>query len=178
MVSGEAADARAVGVIIRFQGYGNDHVRVLAETAFQINGFVEIKGNGVIAGSFSSFKYPTRAPEGTTLLRVFVGGARAPEMVELPRDELVGRVENEVCKLLGVKGDPLMVDVARFPNSMPQYYLGRLEWRQKLQEALDSEPTLALAGNALNGVGLPVCVKSGYDAADKILADLGLRPQS
>ena len=136
------------------------------------------EGNGVIAGSFSSFKYPTRAPEGTTLLRVFVGGARAPEMVELPRDELVGRVENEVCKLLGVKGEPLMIDVARFPNSMPQYYLGRLEWRQKLQEVLDSEPTLALAGNALNGVGLPVCVKSGYDAADKILADLGLRPQS
>ena len=33
--------------------------------------------SGVIAGSFSSFKYPTRAPEGTTLLRIFVGGARA-----------------------------------------------------------------------------------------------------
>ena len=68
------------------------------------SGRASSEGNGVIAGSFSSFKYPTRAPEGTTLLRVFVGGARAPEMVELPRDELVGRVENEVCKLLGVKG--------------------------------------------------------------------------
>jgi oxygen-dependent protoporphyrinogen oxidase len=164
------------GVAIVHLAYRNDQIG----RPVQGMGFVvpTSEGNGVIAGSFSSFKYPTRAPEGTTLLRVFVGGARAPEMVELPRDELVGRVENEVCKLLGVKGEPLMIDVARFPNSMPQYYLGRLEWRQKLQEALDSEPTLALAGNALNGVGLPVCVKSGYDAADKILADLGLRPQS
>ena len=32
----------------------------------------------IIAGSFSSHKYPHRAPAGYTLLRIFVGGARAP----------------------------------------------------------------------------------------------------
>jgi len=127
------------------------------------------EGNGVIAGSFSSYKYPTRAPEGTTLLRIFVGGARAPEMLELSENELVARVVDEVRALLDVKGAPLITDVARFPNAMPQYYLGRLDWRKRLQAALDKTPTLALAGNALDGVGLPACVKSGYDAADRIL---------
>ena len=164
------------GVAIVHLAYRNDQIG----RPVQGMGFVvpTSEGNGVIAGSFSSFKYPTRAPEGTTLLRVFVGGARAPEMVESPQDELVERVETEVRKLLDVKGAPVMIDVARFQNSMPQYYLGRLEWRRRLQEALDSEPTLALAGNALDGVGLAVCVKSGYDAADKILADLRLRLKS
>lgn len=132
------------------------------------------EGDGVIAGSFSSYKYPTRAPDGTTLLRVFVGGARAPEMVTLEHSELVARVEGEVRKLLDVKGAPLIVDVARFPNAMPQYYLGRLEWRERLRAALAAAPTLALAGNALDGVGLPACVKSGYDAVDKVLNDLGI----
>ncbi|MGI6401642.1 MAG: protoporphyrinogen oxidase [Thermoguttaceae bacterium] len=127
------------------------------------------EGTGVIAGSFSSYKYPTRAPEGTTLLRIFVGGARAPEMVSLPESKLVAHVESEARKLLGVEGAPIMVDVARFPNSMPQYYLGRLDWREQLRKALDAEPTLELAGNALNGVGLPACIKSGYDAAERIV---------
>ena len=77
------------------------------------------EGTGVIAGSFSSYKYPTRAPEGTTLLRIFVGGARAPEMVSLPESKLVAHVESEARKLLGVEGAPIMVDVARFPNSTP-----------------------------------------------------------
>ena len=127
------------------------------------------EGNGVIAGSFSSHKYPTRAPAGTTLLRVFVGGARAPEMVELAESELISRVESETRALLDVSGDPIMVDVARFPHAMPQYYVGRLAWRADLNRALSKYPTLALAGSALDGVGLPACVKSGYDAADRLL---------
>ena len=133
------------------------------------------EGNGVIAGSFSSYKYPTRAPEGTTLLRVFVGGARAPEMVELEESELIRRVAEETRKLLAIRGEPMMVDVARFPNAMPQYYLGRLDWRKRLQDALDAQPGLALAGSALDGVGLPACVKSGYDAVDKLVKDWDAR---
>ena len=125
--------------------------------------------NGVIAGSFSNYKYPSRAPEGTTLLRIFVGGARAPETVEKPEDELIRLVHTETAALLDIEGAPIFTDVARFPNSMPQYYLGRLAWRKELQAAVDAVPTLALAGNTLDGVGLPACIKSGYDAADSVL---------
>ncbi|MBR5244300.1 MAG: protoporphyrinogen oxidase [Thermoguttaceae bacterium] len=131
------------------------------------------EGNGLLAGSFSSFKYPSRAPEGTTLLRIFVGGARSPDSLTIPESELTARVLAETRALLGVEGEPLMTDVARFPNAMPQYYLGRLDAIRRLREELAATPTLALAGNALEGVGLPACVKSGNDAADKIAADLG-----
>ncbi|MBQ1277576.1 MAG: protoporphyrinogen oxidase, partial [Thermoguttaceae bacterium] len=84
------------------------------------------EGNGLLAGSFSSFKYPSRAPEGTTLLRIFVGGARSPDSLTIPESELTAHVLAETRALLGVEGEPLMTDVARFPNAMPQYYLGRL----------------------------------------------------
>lgn len=126
--------------------------------------------NGLVAGSFSNYKYPSRAPEGTTLLRIFAGGFRAPEMLEIPESELVARVVAETRKLLGVEGAPILTDVARWPNAMPQYYLGRLDQIKTLRAELDAFPTLALAGNALDGVGVPACVKSGYDAAEKIAA--------
>ncbi|MBQ9874677.1 MAG: protoporphyrinogen oxidase [Thermoguttaceae bacterium] len=158
------------GVAIVHLAYKNEQVR----RPMQGMGFVvpTSEGNGVVAGSFSNYKYPNRAPEGTTLLRVFVGGARAPEMLDLPEEELVRRVSDEIAVLLDVAGAPIFTDVARFPSAMPQYYLGRLAWRERLDRALESTPTLALAGSALDGVGLPACVKSGYDAADKVLANL------
>lgn len=131
------------------------------------------EGNGLLAGSFSSFKYPRRAPEGSTLLRIFVGGARSPDSLTIPESELIERVLVETRALLGVEGEPIMTDVARFANAMPQYYLGRLDAIRRLREELAATPTLAIAGNALEGVGLPACVKSGNDAAEKIAADLG-----
>ncbi len=155
------------GVAIVHLAYRNEQVKRPMEGM----GFVvpTSEKNGVIAGSFSNYKYPSRAPEGTTLLRIFVGGARAPETVEKPEDELIRLVHTETAALLDIEGDPIFTDVARFPNSMPQYYLGRLAWRKELQAAVDAVPTLALAGNTLDGVGLPACIKSGYDAADSVL---------
>ena len=38
-----------------------------------------VERSPILAVSFSSRKYPHRAPEGKTLLRVFVGGARRPD---------------------------------------------------------------------------------------------------
>ena len=99
--------------------------------------------------------------------------ARSPDSLTIPESELLDRVIAETRALLGVEGEPLMTDVARFPNAMPQYYLGRLDAIRRLREELAATPTLALAGNALEGVGLPACVKSGNDAAEKIADDLG-----
>ena len=42
----------------------------------------------VIALSFSSNKFPGRAPVGRVLVRAFIGGALRPELVDLPDDDL------------------------------------------------------------------------------------------
>ena len=39
-----------------------------------------IEGRSILAVSFSSVKFPSRAPAGTALFRVFVGGATQPEL--------------------------------------------------------------------------------------------------
>ncbi|MCF0234381.1 MAG: protoporphyrinogen oxidase, partial [Thermoguttaceae bacterium] len=128
--------------------------------------------NGLIAGSFSSFKYPYRAPDGTTLLRIFVGGARAPELLEAPEEELIARVSGETRKLFDVAGEPILTDVARWPQTMPQYYIGRLDMIKKLRADLERYPGLGVAGNALDGVGVPACIQSGYSAAEDVVRKL------
>ena len=43
-----------------------------------------VEDSPILAVSFSSQKYPHRAPEGKVLLRVFVGGARRPDWRKCP----------------------------------------------------------------------------------------------
>ena len=122
----------------------------------------------IIAGSFSSHKYPHRAPEGYSLIRIFVGGARAPEIVELTEDALRDRVLEEARPLLGAEGNPEDAEVSKWPHGMPQYHMGHLDRLAALNASLSRDPTLAVCGNSFTGVGVPNCIKTGWDAAEKI----------
>jgi oxygen-dependent protoporphyrinogen oxidase len=137
-------------------------------------GFVvpETERRRVIAGSFASLKYPGRAPDHDVLIRVFIGGALQPEMLKLSDDDLVRVAREELSELLNVVGRPVASDVARWPRSMPQYHVGHLVRVARVQKLADLHPTLALAGNAYRGVGIPQCVASGEAAAARIAEHL------
>ncbi|MDO5567224.1 MAG: protoporphyrinogen oxidase, partial [Planctomycetia bacterium] len=127
----------------------------------------------LIAGSFSSHKYPHRAPEGTTLLRLFAGGTRKPDLVNMPENELIELIMKELGLLLKIQGDPIMVDVARWPSSMPQYNLGHLQLLEQFDQEIMRWPGLYLAGNSFRGVGIPACIKSSIEAVEKVQGHLG-----
>jgi oxygen-dependent protoporphyrinogen oxidase len=131
-----------------------------------------IEGRSLIACTFSSVKFPGRAPQGHALLRAFVGGALQPEMFELNEDELISRVRFDLRDLLGIKQAPLFAEFSKWKRSMPQYHLGHLERIKRIRERVASLPGLALAGNAYTGLGIPDCIRSGELAADLIVSDL------
>ncbi|HEX4414437.1 MAG TPA: protoporphyrinogen oxidase [Lacipirellulaceae bacterium] len=137
-------------------------------------GFVvpENERRRIIAGSFASLKFPGRAPEHHVLIRVFIGGALQPEMQRLPDDELIRIATEELTELLQITGSPVVTDVARWPNSMPQYHVGHLARVRRIEQIVTQHPTLALAGNAYRGVGIPHCVLSGESAASRIADSL------
>lgn len=123
----------------------------------------------VLAGSFSSVKFPGRAPEGQVLFRVFVGGACQPELLNLTDDELRALVRQELTELLGVSGEPTLCEVARWTGAMPQYHVGHVELADRIEQRAAEIPHFALAGNALRGVGIPFCIHSGELAAERIV---------
>ncbi|MEX0936922.1 MAG: protoporphyrinogen oxidase [Pirellulales bacterium] len=137
-------------------------------------GFVvpAVEGRRIIAGSFASVKFPGRAPDGCVLVRVFIGGALQQELVEAPDDALIEIAAAELAELIGASGSPLLCDVARWGEAMPQYHVGHLERLARIEERLRALPRLALAGNAYRGVGIPQCVESGKIAAEHVLAQI------
>jgi protoporphyrinogen/coproporphyrinogen III oxidase len=137
-------------------------------------GFVvpAIERRQILAGSFSSMKFDGRAPEGYVLLRIFIGGACQSELNTLQDDELRAIVTGELRQLLNARGEPLFSEVVRWPNAMPQYYLGHRERVAAIERGIERLRGLELAGNAYHGVGIPHCIHSGELAAERMVSTL------
>jgi oxygen-dependent protoporphyrinogen oxidase len=134
-----------------------------------------IENRNILSGSFSSVKFPGRCPEGTVLLRAFLGGAFRPDILDQGDEALSDLAAQELSALLGIKGEPIVQHVSRWPRVMPQYELGHLELVQSIESGIAGHPGLALAGNAYHGVGVPQCIHSGEQAAERIARELGVR---
>lgn len=134
-------------------------------------GFVvpQIERRPILAASFASVKFPGRAPAGRVLIRVFLGGALAPEMADVPDDRLAAIARGEMEALLGASGTPDFVRVLRHRDTMPQYVVGHLARVAEIEERIRQHPGLALAGAAYRGIGIPDCIRSGEAAADRAL---------
>ncbi|HVN84348.1 MAG TPA: protoporphyrinogen oxidase [Candidatus Binatia bacterium] len=134
-----------------------------------------IEARSIVACTYSSLKYPGRAPEGAVLLRAFVGGALQRELFDQDDGTMIGRVRQELFELLGVTAAPLLTRVNRHRQAMPQYRVGHLDRMQRITKRLVALPALALAGNAYTGVGIPDCIHSGELAAENVMNQLGER---
>lgn len=123
----------------------------------------------ILACTFSSVKYPGRAPEGFVLLRCFLGGALDPGIVERDDEALAAACRTDLAAALGVRAEPVLSRVRRWPHSMPQYRVGHLDRVEAVERALAALPGVAVAGGAYRGVGISDCVRSGEDAAARLL---------
>jgi len=128
-----------------------------------------IEDRSVIASTWASVKYERRAPVDKALLRVFIGGHRGQHLVQYDERELIGIAKRELRELIGVTAEPDWTRVVRYMRAMPQYHLGHRDRVARIESLANAWSGFALAGNAYRGVGIPDAVKSGDDAAKRIL---------
>jgi oxygen-dependent protoporphyrinogen oxidase len=129
-----------------------------------------IENRDALAISFTSVKFPARAPAGTVLLRVFLGGATRPDLFDRDDEELISIARREVSSLLGAQGEPILSRVDRHPRAMPQYLIGHLERVTAIRKEVARQAGLFLTGNAFDGVGLPDCVRAASGTAEEVAA--------
>jgi oxygen-dependent protoporphyrinogen oxidase len=124
----------------------------------------------ILAVSFSSSKFPGRAPDRHVLLRTFVGGALDPVAATLPDDRLTDIVREELRSLIGARGTPALVQIDRWHAAMPQYHVGHRDRIATIRQRVSSLAGLGLAGAAYEGVGIPQVIASGRAATQAALA--------
>ena len=122
-------------------------------------------GRPVLACTWASAKFEHRAPQGYSLFRVFLGGAKRPIPDQASDEDLRELAIREMRDVMDIRSTPVLCRVDRFDRAMPQYHVGHLDRVATIQSLAAEIPGLHLAGAAYGGVGIPDCVSSGERAA-------------
>ena len=122
----------------------------------------------VTAVTFFDRKWLRLRREQDVVLRAHVGRSDDTRWLEMTDEELTHRVRIELEVLLPHFGEPTESLVRRWPFGLPQYYVGH-ELRVRRARAASARFSVALAGNAYDGVGIPASIGSGRRAAREVL---------
>ncbi|MFZ1918701.1 MAG: protoporphyrinogen oxidase [Terriglobales bacterium] len=131
-------------------------------------------GRRMLAATFVHNKFPHRAPENRAIVRCFLGGSRDEQILDSTEDQILQIVREELRQIIALDAQPLFTRVYKWRAAMAQYSVGHLERLQRIEGLRQKLPGLALAGNGFSGIGVPDCVRSGTEAATKVLSELGL----
>jgi oxygen-dependent protoporphyrinogen oxidase len=133
------------------------------------------EGGPIAACTWTSEKWPERAPDDAVLCRVFVRDEDA--WTSLCDEAIVAAARADVERTLRISGEPLFVRVARHAGSMPRYTVGHQGRVAAIEHAVAAWPAVITSGASYRGVGLPDCVAQGLAAAatirQRIGADIG-----
>ncbi len=146
-----------------------------------LNGFGFVvprsEGRGIMASTWSSVKFDGRAPEGSVLLRCFVGGAKGAELLELNNKEMTEMVRRELRDIMGITAEPLFTRIFRWKKAMPQYTIGHEERVREIEALTADHKGLFLTGSSYRGIGIPDSIHGGETTARRILSLLGVEPR-
>jgi oxygen-dependent protoporphyrinogen oxidase len=111
-----------------------------------------------------------RGPAGKALMRVMIGGAHDPNILELDDAALLAVVRDDLRKTMGLRIEPEMVRIIRHPRGIPQYTIGHLGRLARIDAELAPYPGLFVAGNSYRGVAVNACIAEAGSIADRAIA--------
>ncbi|MEO0793729.1 MAG: protoporphyrinogen oxidase [Verrucomicrobiota bacterium] len=128
----------------------------------------QVENRRTLGVLFSSTLFDDRAPFGKSLLTVFIGGSRQPELAGESAEELVRIATDEMRELLGVRGEPEFSDVTVWPQAIPQYRLGYGEYVSAMELAEREFPGLRIMGNYRDGIAVGQCILNAVNAIEPV----------
>ena len=131
-----------------------------------------IEGMNILGCVWNSSLFKSRAPEGKSLLTLFIGGARNPDAAHLADAEIVTLEHSELQKILGISGEPRLIELTRWERAIPQYNLGHAARVRRIEQLLDETKGLHLIGNYLHGVSTGDCIKEADRVARNVARSL------
>jgi protoporphyrinogen/coproporphyrinogen III oxidase len=119
---------------------------------------------------FMSTLFEGRAPEGGSLLTVFMGGIRRPEISDSSDDEIIELVNREITSLMQLPSfNPSLVRIARYNHAIPQYDVKSGVRFETIKKVETQYPGLILGGNMRDGIGMADRAKQGKMLAEQAM---------
>jgi oxygen-dependent protoporphyrinogen oxidase len=127
--------------------------------------------SAVLTGNlWMSTLFPDRAPPGKALLSSYLGGARAPQVADWDDRRIADEALRTLRPLLGLRGDPQMLQVDRHAQALPLYHGAYAARMQAVADRLREHPGLHLEANYRGGVSVRDRLVCGQAVAARILA--------
>jgi oxygen-dependent protoporphyrinogen oxidase len=135
------------------------------------------ESSSVLGVQWSSSIYPDhRAPAGCCLIRLFLGGAHWPLLAREADEVLFAEATAELARTLGVRARPVVRQVDRHIEAMPQYLIDHQRRVADIERRLTAIPGLFVGGNGLRGLGMDALVRDAERQAAAALAHLRSAP--
>ena len=140
------------------------------------SGFVVPNGKlAMTACTLVSRKWPDRAFGDRAVVRCFVGGSGAEDLLDQPDDEIAEGVVRQLAAMLPLPSEPESWRLVRWPRSMPQYEVGHLDRVAVIERALPAGTFLV--GPAYRGPGIADCVRGANQVTEAVRSHLTGRLQ-
>jgi oxygen-dependent protoporphyrinogen oxidase len=132
------------------------------------------EGKTVKAATFASKKWPHLGRR-RQIVRVSMGRIGEEALLQYDDATLAKTALRELGEHLGQRlPEPLEQRIDRWGGALPQYAPGHDARIAAAREALGAHRDIAIAGAAVDGVGIAACIASGQRAADTIAASVKL----
>lgn len=127
-------------------------------------------GRAIKASTFSSAKWPWLAHAAGNLVILRTSLGRHGEERDLERDDadLAKAALADLADAIGLSATPVDTHVQRWLGALPQYAVGHLDRVARVRAALPG--SVAVAGAAYDGVGIPACIASARRAVTAVTA--------
>jgi oxygen-dependent protoporphyrinogen oxidase len=118
-------------------------------------------------------KFPSRVAADRVALRSFIVADEAVQLTSAGDVEIVHRTRDDLRHWMRIENEPVSSMVTRWPHSMPQYTVGHGARVKAVSGLMEKLSGLHLCGNAYFGVGIPDCVRTARQVAQRIAAGSG-----
>ncbi len=154
--------------------------RAAVRHQLQATGFVVDRphADGLLACTFTTSKFAARADPSWCVLRTFF----RPQDARSADDDATwaGRAHRALDPILGLREDPALARVVRWPDALPRFPHSHGSELRRLRRSLGALGAIELAGAAADGGGVDGAVRSGRAAAARMMHRLRrvARPRS
>ena len=171
-----AIDASLADMLFALRSYSSASV-VLGYDASSVRlprvGGVFVQRNearALLGATIVSNRWPTSTPAGTVLVRVLVGGARAPELVDSASDDAIASEAREALPELLPLPEPRWQRGVRFSRSQVSPEVGHVRKVVAARERAKALGGVSLVGAAYDGGGIAGILGRAERTAEELLA--------